>query len=451
MTALIRKLRGRLEQSGHGALAARVFGSGFAAVLVKIAAAGLGYLMFVIMAKLMPPNEYGKFAFGFNLAIVASTVAGVGATTAILRFWPEYDVKGQSALAQGALRAGAAWTAIASVVVGLLVIILAPAIAKASGMGNAAHIMMVGLLGPAMAFSEFASAALRAKGITLWALAPRDVIWRAGLPVVAALIAWNSGMIDAATGLFAAAGLLLSITALQGLYALRQFGTAASPQYDLPLWRRATVPMWGSAILFALVQQFDVVIAAMYLPAAETGAYFAAQKTASLLTLFLIAGNLVGAPMISSHYHANDKPGLQRLCGYLSIGIAAPTVLGFLFLVVLGGGLLGLFGASFALAYPILLILAAAATFDSLAGPTAYFLQMSGRESTYLKIMALTYAGVLVLQFLLAPIWGAAGIAIPTALGVIVWNVAAVVILRRQTGVDPSIFGLSNYFRRQAP
>jgi O-antigen/teichoic acid export membrane protein len=449
MTALIRRLRGQLEKSGHGALAARVFGSGFAAVLVKIAAAGLGYLMFLILAKLMPPAEYGKFAFGFNLAIVAATVAGAGATTAIMRFWPQYDVTGEKHLAHGALRAGALWTAAASAAVGLAAIILAPAIARATGSDNATHIMMVGLLGPAMAFSEYASAALRAKGITVWALAPRDVIWRAGLPLVAAIAAWQSGTLEAATGLFLAAGLLLSITALQGLYALRQFGTDVRPQYDMPQWRRASASMWGSAVLFALVQQFDVVIAAMYLPAEETGAYFAAQKTASLLTLFLIAGNLVGAPMISAYYHASDIPGLKRLCGLLSFGIAVPTLLGFGFLVLFGGWLLGLFGATFASAYPILLILAAAATFDALAGPTAYFLQMSGRESAYLKIMTLAYVFVLLLQCVLAPLWGAAGIAIPTAIGVVVWNAAAVIMLRRQTGVDPSIFGLFTLFRRQ--
>jgi O-antigen/teichoic acid export membrane protein len=190
------------------------------------------------------------------------------------------------------------------------------------------------------------------------------------------------------------------------------------------------------------------VIAGFYLSGAETGAYFAAQKTASLLTLFLIAGNLVGAPMISSYYHAKDLAGLQRLCALLAIGIAVPTALGFVFVLAFGNGLLGLFDPAFQSAYPVLLILAAAAAFDSLAGPTAYFLQMSGRESTYLKIMAATYAGVLALQLVLTPSWGALGIALPTALGVIVWNALAVIILRRQTGVDPSVFGLMKSLRR---
>lgn len=442
MTALIQKLRGRLEQSGHGEMAARVFGSGFAAVLVKIAAAGFGYLMFVVMAKLLSPGEYGKFAFGFNLSIVIGTVAGLGATTAIMRFWPEYNVKGETALAYGALRAGAFWVAVASAISGLGVILLAPLLAKLTASDGTLHIMMTGLLGPAIAFSEYAAAALRAKGLTLWSLAPRDVLWRAGFPAVAVLAAWVAGSLDAATALFLGSGLLLSITALQGLYAMRQFGSGPAPQYDWPLWRKATAAMWGASILFALVQQFDVVIAAIFLPAAETGAYFAAQKTASLLTLFLIAGNLVGAPMIAGRFHAGDWAGLQRLCAMLSIGIAVPTAAGMILVTAFGHGLLGLFDLTFQSAYPVLLILAAAAAFDALAGPTGYFLQMSGHEAAYLKIMAVTYAGVIVLQLVLAPYWGAIGIALPTALGVIVWNAISIFHLRRRTGVDPSILGL---------
>ncbi len=441
MTALIQRLRGRLEQSGHGELAARVFGSGFAAVMVKIAAAGFGYLMFVVMAKLLSPDEYGKFAFGFNLSIVIGTIAGLGATTAIMRFWPEYDVKGETALAYGALKAGTFWVAVASAISGLAVIVMAPLLAGLTASEDTTHIMMTGLLGPAIAFSEYAAAVLRAKGLTFWSLAPRDVLWRAGFPALAVFAAWSAGTLDAGTAMFLGAGLLLSITALQGLYALRQFGKGPPPQYDWPLWRKATSAMWGASILFALVQQFDVVIAAMFLSPAETGAYFAAQKTASLLTLFLIAGNLVGAPMIAGRFHAKDWAGLQRLCAMLSIGIAVPTAAGMIFVAAFGHELLGLFDPSFEAAYPILIILAAAAAFDALAGPTGYFLQMSGHEAIYLKIMALTYAGVIALQFSLAPHFGAIGIALPTALGVIVWNAFSIIYLRRHTGVDPSILG----------
>lgn len=441
-TALVDRIRIKLEGGGHGALAARIFGSGLTAVVIKIAAAGFGYLMFVVLARLLNQAEYGKFAFAFNLAIVLSTVAGLGATTAIMRFWPEYTVKGQAALARGALNGGARWTFLASGAAGLAVAASPLLLAWFRLPGQGMHLFMAGLLVPGFALSEYASAALRAHGITLWSLAPRDVFWRASVPLVAAIAAWRGLALDAASVLFIAAGLLLAITALQTVYALRVFGPARKVENDWPAWRRASGYMWGAAVLYVLVQQFDVVIAGFVLSPVETGSYFAAQKTAALLTLMLVAGNLVAAPLISAYYHKGDAGGLQRLCGYLAIGIAIPTVLGLGFVVIAGHWLLGLFDASFAEAYPILLILAAAATFDSLAGPTSYFLQMSGRESFYLKVMAITYVGVVALQFLLAPRFGALGIALPTAVGVIAWNAITVLKLRRETGVDPSVFGL---------
>jgi O-antigen/teichoic acid export membrane protein len=436
----------RLMESGHGALAARLFGPGLVALLIKVATAGLSYLMFVVLARLLSHAEYGKFAFSFNLGISLAAVAGLGATTAILRFWPQYTVTGRPDLARGALTAGTRWTLYASLAAGVAIAGLSPLAASLFQDGTAAHLAMAGLLVPAFALSEYAAAALRAHGITFWSLAPRDVVWRGGVPALAAVVAWRGGSMDAAQALLLAAGLLMAITALQALYALRVFDLRGPVATDWAAWRRAAAPMWGSAVLYALVQQFDVVISGLFLTPAETGAYFAAQKTASLLGLLLIAGNLVSAPMISAQYHAGDHKGLRQLCALMAAGIAVPTIAGFGVMALAGPQLLSIFDPSFTAAYPILLILAAGATFDAAAGNTGYFLQMSGNERSYLKIMAITYVGVVALQVLLAPRWGAFGIAIPTALGVIVWNAWAVVVLRRATGIDPSAVGALHYF-----
>lgn len=451
MTAIVQKMRERLEAGGHAALAARLFGPGLVALLIKVATAGLSYLMFVVLARVLDLVEYGKFAFSFNLAIALSAVAGLGATTAIMRFWPQYTVTQRPDLARGALRGGAVATLLAALLAGLAIAVLAPLAGRLSPDGGTAHVAMAGLLVPGFALSEYAAAALRARGITFWSLAPRDIFWRGGVPVLAALMAWRFGMLTAAGVLFMAAGLLLAITALQGLLALRGFELGGPRRSDWPLWRRAAAPMWGSAILFALVQQFDVVISGFFLTPAQTGAYFAAQKTASLLGLLLIAGNLVSAPMISAHFHAGDHKGLKQLCALLAAGIAIPTLVGFALLAAAGHHLLAIFDASFVSAYPVLLVLAAAATFDAAAGPTGYFLQMSGHEKAYLMIMAVTYAGVVALQLALAPVFGALGIALPTALGVIVWNAWAIIYLRARTGIDPSAVGAAQFFLRRKP
>ena len=133
---------------------------------------------------------------------------------------------------------------------------------------------------------------------------------------------------------------------------------------------------------------------------------------------------------------------LQRLCGLLGIAIAISTIVGLLILIVFGHQLLGLFDASFMSAYSVLLVLAAGYFVDSMAGPNAYLMQMTGLETTYFKIMGTCYAFVLVAQLLLVPIYGGLGAALASACGIVIWNVWAIIVLRKRKGLDPSVFGL---------
>ena len=77
-----------------------------------------------------------------------------------------------------------------------------------------------------------------------------------------------------------------------------------------------------------MIQQFDVVIVGSLLSKAEAGSYFAAQKSAQLLSIVLIAGGLATAPHMSALYHAGKLIELQALCRKLAIAIAAPCKFG---------------------------------------------------------------------------------------------------------------------------
>ena len=52
---------------------------------IKVATAGLTYVMYVILSRLMGIEEYGYFAFGLSLATILAIGANYGQQTAILR------------------------------------------------------------------------------------------------------------------------------------------------------------------------------------------------------------------------------------------------------------------------------------------------------------------------------------------------------------------------------
>jgi O-antigen/teichoic acid export membrane protein len=423
----------------------KVLVNGALALTIKVLAAALSLFMFIAFARSMTPTEYGKFAFGFSLAITLSTFAGLGFGTAVLRFLPQYLNTDKKALARGFLVSATLASLIVPVFVGLILVVGIYVSKYFSPNTDLRYLVMVALLIPLMAASEFVANALRSNGQTIASMAPRDILWRVFVIAITYLAIRSDFRLDSQKALLASSFVLLAVLIGQLVYAYPSmkhiFGSTVIA-FDYPLWAKTLVPMWGAATLYALVQQFDVVVLGTFISPEQSGAYFAALRTASMLGLLLIAGNMISAPLIARYYHANDHVKLQKLVSLLTAGIAIPTLFGFGTLALSGGWLLGLFDESFVSAYPFLLILGVGFTFDAVAGPTGYMLQMIGKESTYLKIMAGAYLLTFSLQCIMIPIFGLYGAAIPNALGIIVANIFIIRVVRRELGVDPSLLGL---------
>ncbi len=424
----------------------RLLSGGLSALIIKVASAGLSYVMLVVLARLMPAPEYGRFAFGFSLAITISLLLSFGLPVAVLRFWPEYRVKGDMEMARSFVARAFSFVFVGAALAAVVFVAASLAVTGASEGYGMSYLAAIAVLMVLMAVSEFVASALRADGSIILALGPRDVLWRIVLIGVCIAVARQMTGFGAETALQLAGVCLLMVIVPQLIHAVRRLRIARSDlagRTQTAQWARAAWPMWGSAILFGLVQQFDTVLLGLFLSPEQTGPYFAALRTASLMSLLLIAGNMVAAPLISQFYHDDDDAGLHRMCRLLIVGIALPTLAGFTLLVMLGPWLLSLFDETFTSAYPMLVVLGLGFTLTALAGPVAYFLQMVGREKEYLAIVVLVYAGVIATQCIAIPVYGPMGAAVPNAAGAGIAAFWAVILLRKRVGFDPSIIGLA--------
>ena len=405
----------------------------------------LSYAMVVVFAHLLSAEEYGRFAFGLNAAIIISAIAGLGFATGIMRYWPQYLVAGDKARAKGIAEFGYLSTFIASLAILVFVALISMVPLFAANIGTPSFMITVAVLGGIIAFGDYSTNLLRAQGSTLVSMLPRDVLWRAGTPAFAYVV-WRFGAgLNGTVSLALAAAVLVLLTAWQALY-IRSNTTAlvANNTGDRGFFKLtpSLIPLWVAGIIFAMIQQFDVVIVGSLLSKAEAGSYFAAQKTAQLLSLVLIAGGLATAPHMSALYHAGKLVELQALCRKLAIAIVVITLAGFAFLVITGKLLLSIFDPQFVAAYPILIALAMGAVVDAVSGPNAYLMQMTKFEGAYLKILVGCYALVIAAQFMLIPRYGSFGAALASAAGVVLWNVLAILILRKRAGLDPSLLGV---------
>ncbi len=435
----------RVLQQLTNHLPRHIVGSGLISLVIKLLGAVLAYGMVVAFARFLSPDEYGRFAFGLNLAIIAAAIGGMGFSTGIMRYWPQYLVVKDDAGARGVVRLGYQ----ASFVGGLLILCAAMAASfiKVSFLSRFefAEFAAIGVLGLLIGVGDYSTNLLRAQGSTVVSMLPRDVLWRIFSVGLAGLFIWMGYAISGPKALMICAFVLFILTIWQVRTVQKNMNLALVDKKirnDWPELRGSLLPLWASSVIFAMIQQFDVVIVGSLLGNADAGAYFAAQKTAMLLSLVLIAAGLVSAPTMASLFHSGKFVELQRLCRNLSVAIAAVTVVGFVFLILLGHQLLRLFDPHFVTAYPILLIIAFGCMVDAVSGPNAYLMQMTSFERPYLKVMAVCYLIVILAQIILIPRYGSLGAAFASAGGVILWNLWSILILRKRAGLDPSLLSI---------
>jgi O-antigen/teichoic acid export membrane protein len=415
-----------------------------ASLLIKVVTAGLTYGMYVILSRLMGAPEYGYFAFGLSLATILAIGANFGQQTAILRYWPEAMVAGRPGQAREALAAGGAITLIAGLAV-TAAVLAAGAAAGALAGGPVAHLFAAAALILPLAFAEYWSSGLRAQGSVWTGLAPRDLIWRAALPLLVvglftagvALRGWMALLLTAAV--LAAALLLQVFLARRGRYELA-VGFAGLRNY----WRergKASRSFFLGTVLDSAALNMDVIFVGLLVAPAVAGVYFNAFRTAGLLTLFMFAITLVVAPMVAQHYHAGDMRKAQAitaLCAWAGFVFSLAVFAGFL---LFGEAIMALFGGSHEQGALLLLILSIGLLVDAATGPSRIVMMMTGHEKQYVRIFGAVIVVGMIVQIPAILAWGAIGAAVVNTLARTVAQLGIAWYSHHRIGLDTTLLG----------
>jgi len=411
---------------------------------IKVATAGLTYLMYVILSRLMGIEEYGYFAFGLSLATILAIGANYGQQTAILRYWPAEMVAARPDRAINALRSGGAITVLASVAV-MAALGMAGVIAGAIGKGPVTHLYAAALLILPLALAEYWSSALRAQGSVWTGLAPRDLIWRTALPL-AVVALWYGGVT-----LSGWAALVLTAVVL-GLALAFQYVFARARHYEINAGSKGLRSYWAEhgkasrsfflgTVLDSAALNVDIIFVGLLVAPAAAGVYFNAFRTAGLLTLFMFAITLVVAPMVAHHYHAGEMRKAQAitaLCAWAGFVFSLAVFAGFL---LFGDQVMSLFGGSHEQGTLLLIILSVGLLFDAATGPSRIVMMMTGHERAYVRIFGAVIVTGMIVQVPVILAYGAIGAAIVNTLARIAAQLAIALYSHRKIGLDTTLLG----------
>ena len=112
ITATWGRIRARATALANDDVMAKLARGGMAALIIKIGGAGLSFLMFLMLARAMSAEEYGRFGFAFSLATLLAVVGSFGFRSLVLRYAAAYAADGAIELERGVIRHGYVVTAL---------------------------------------------------------------------------------------------------------------------------------------------------------------------------------------------------------------------------------------------------------------------------------------------------------------------------------------------------
>lgn len=421
----------------------------FVVLILKMASAPASYVMFVVLAQSMSLEQYGSFAFAFSIATVLGKMAVVGQQQAILAVLPTLDDIGDRPMWRGAVLFGLRLVLLASLTLmtGLI------ALSYFWGGSHGKVLIVAALLVPLLAFSEFQTSIIRTHGSLFWAIAPREIIWRVAVIIVAMLSVHGlAPMLNATVALVAMTVLLAVALGLQTVAsAVTRYWVSLSgaKAFDMVAWKSMAKSFSLSTVVTFITPNIAVVLIGLVLDPTDSGPFFAALKTAQLMTLFLLASNIVATPLLSKYWARGDRIAVQRACATVSASAGLFAIISFAIIVLFGEQLLRFFGVGFEAAQPELIVMALGFAFSALNGPNGALLQMAGLQAKFARIVLVTGALSLIALVPLTVWGGAVGAASAILFSTVSWNIWGWFECRRSLKIDTSVLGVVGAFKRK--
>lgn len=173
----------------------------------------------------------------------------------------------------------------------------------------------------------------------------------------------------------------------------------------------------------------DIFILEEYWGFETVGYYGAAVKVTTGIGIILATINAIIAPDISKLFFSENFKDLKALIirsTYLNFYLTVPLII---LIYIFSEEILDLFGSSYVLANSALIIMIVAQMFNAFCGSVGVYLNMTGRQNTFLVILLFSLFINIVLNMILIPTKGMEGAAIATGISLVLWNVIGVIYI----------------------
>jgi O-antigen/teichoic acid export membrane protein len=395
---------------------------------------GLSFTAQAITARFMGSDNYGLFVYALAFAPVLSWLAQLGMVHTSIRYVAIYNSQEDWGAILGFMAFATRSTLGACLVVGSAAAMIGWLLKDTMDDLHRYVFILAFLHVPFMSLSELRVGVLRGLLKISFAELPENLVRPLLLIILLSAIYFGfHDFVDPVTAMLISLAVAMT-NFLLGSAWLRQSlpeGVSGSlPSYRKKEWLTMAVPMFVVVGIQLLISQLDILLIGSMVGTREAGSYAVAARVADFAAFGLVVASSVTAPLIAAHWNNRLIPDLRRLLKITTIGNALFVLTAASFIAGTGKYILGIFGASFVDAYPLLIMLLAGKSLYALTGLGTILLTMTGHQKEATWLMGGGLAVQLPLELYLIGEHGAMGAAIASAIAVAGINLSALVIVK---------------------
>jgi O-antigen/teichoic acid export membrane protein len=410
---------------------------------LRVASAGLAFVLGIVLARSLGFTAYGDYAFAAATVQLLAIIAKLGLDNTSLRFAAQYKARNQDRLLHSFINYVSNVGLFAGGGAALLVVAVTCLFRGSLSMSLFTCLLVAAALLVIVPLTQVREATLLALGRVVPGMLSPVVT-----PVLLVGMLLLASHFTESPITSSSAMLLHVIAALVAFLLARAFLSQSSPPFQAnqeslagttSAWISMALPMMLVNLLIFIQGQSGTIFSGLFLGTENAGLYSAVSRMAGLVLFGLQSISTVAAPRMAALYAAGETDELQRfvrLCAWAGLAFALPIALCF---ALFGRPLLLLFGPDFVVGQPALLVLLLGLMVNAATGSVAHLLYMTGHHFTCLRLYAAIAAATLLLHVILIPRFGIMGAAVTTSLVQAVWNLALVYLAKKKIGVWSTI------------
>lgn len=426
-----RSIRGRLLSGGLWALAGKVL----MGVLVIATNA--------VLARILSPAELGGYFLAFSLISIAATIAPLGLNRSIVRFIAESVGAGQWSRVRTAIRHAVYFGISGSLALASAMYLgfgdwLAREVVRSTPLADSVGLISVWIIPAALTllFAEIFRGFHDIRGASI-----HGGLFASALALAAFVAAY---LFDIRTTLNEVVGVSLvsaMIGVAAGTWALRRRIHRLPPESSLVSMRisttlKASLPLFVTIATALVLSQADLWVLGIFKAQQDVAIYAAASKLMIVVSIPLVIVNAVIQPLIAEYYSQHRCVELQRLLRVSAALAALPAIaISFCAIFLAPPILETLYGSEYIGGAEVLIILAMGQVVNVWTGSCGIVLMMTGHERQLMLLTLSTSVLSVILMVALAEPWGINGVAVGSAAGIAVQNVAMWIATRRLAGL----------------